>query len=263
MNPAEASELLDRLVRGEITREATLSAFQAAPVMDLGFATVDLQRTLRQGFPEVVYGAGKTPEQVLAISEAILTDSGRVLVTRITLAHASLFLSKFPGAVHHDLARCLTCEATALPKRPGEIVVICAGTSDLPVAEEAALTAEFMGNAVRRIYDVGVAGLHRLLRRLPEIQSARVVIVVAGMEAALPSVVGGLVGCPLIGVPTSVGYGSHFGGLTALLGMLNSCASGLTVVNIDNGFGAGFAASRINALSENTPQPVLPSESRA
>lgn len=251
MNPAEAAELLDQLVRGEIARDAVLAAFQAAPVMDLGFASVDLQRNLRQGFPEVVYGSGKTPEQVLAISEAILRDSSRVLVTRITMAHVGLFLAKFPGAVHHELARCLTCEATPLPKRAGEIAVVCAGTSDLPVAEEAALTAEFMGNTVRRIYDVGVAGLHRLLRRLPEIQAARVVIVVAGMEAALPSVVGGLVGRPLIGVPTSVGYGSHFGGLTALLGMLNSCASGLTVVNIDNGFGAGFAASRMNALAEN------------
>lgn len=249
MNPAEAAELLDRLVRGEVTRDRVLAAFQAAPVMDLGFASVDLQRNLRQGFPEVVFGAGKTPEQVVAISEAILRDSSRVLVTRISEAHASIFISRFPGAVHHELARCLTCEATPLPKRPGEIAVVCAGTSDLPVAEEAALTAEFMGNRVRRIYDVGVAGLHRLLRRLPELQAARVVIVVAGMEAALPSVVGGLVGRPMIGVPTSIGYGSHFGGLTALLGMLNSCASGLTVVNIDNGFGAGFAASRMNDLS--------------
>jgi pyridinium-3,5-biscarboxylic acid mononucleotide synthase len=249
MNSSEATLLLDKLLQGEVSRDDVLHAFQAAPVMELGFASVDLQRSLRQGFPEVIYGAGKTPEQVIAIADAILADSGRVLVTRVTSEHADLFLRRFPNAIHHSLARCITCEIRPLPRRPGEIAVVCAGTSDLPVAEEAALTAEFMGNSVRRIYDVGVAGLHRLLRRLPELQQARVVIVVAGMEAALPSVVGGLIQSPMIGVPTSIGYGSHFGGLTALLGMLNSCASGLTVVNIDNGFGAGFAASRINALS--------------
>jgi NCAIR mutase (PurE)-related protein len=173
-----------------------------------------------------------------------------VLVTRITPEHAVAFRKKFRKGVHHEAARCLTLERKPLAKRPGYIAVVCAGTSDLPVAEEAALTGDFMGNEVRRIHDVGVAGIHRLFRRLDEIQAANVVVCVAGMEAALPSVLGGLVGKPLIGVPTSVGYGSHFGGLTALLGMLNSCSSGLTVVNIDNGFGAGYAASQINALVE-------------
>ncbi len=257
MNSTEATLLLDKLLLGAVTRDEVLHAFQAAPVMDLGFASVDLQRSLRQGFPEVIYGAGKTPAQVLAIADAILRESGRVLVTRVTSEHAGLFLQQFPGAVHHELARCITCEVSRLPRRSGDIAVVCAGTSDLPVAEEAALTAEFMGNTVRRIYDVGVAGLHRLLRRLPELQQARVVIVVAGMEAALPSVVGGLIQAPMIGVPTSVGYGSHLGGITALLGMLNSCASGLTVVNIDNGFGAGFAASRINSMPVPAPGGTL------
>jgi NCAIR mutase (PurE)-related protein len=194
----------------------------------------------------------------VVIAAEILAADGRVLTTRVTPDHARALRKRFPEAVHHEAARCLTLERTPLPKRPGVIAVVAAGTTDLPVAEEAAVTAEFMGNTVRRVYDVGVAGLHRLLRRLPDLQSANVVIVVAGMEAALPSVVGGLVGKPLIGVPTSVGYGSHFGGLTALLGMLNSCASGLTVVNIDNGFGAGYAASGINTLVEARGASLAP-----
>jgi NCAIR mutase (PurE)-related protein len=227
-----------------------LRAFQAAPVQELGFAAVDTHRALRKGFPEVIFGAGKTPDQVVAIAEKIVAANDRVLVTRITPEHAVAFRKKFRKGVHHEAARCLTLERKPLAKRPGYIAVVCAGTSDLPVAEEAALTGDFMGNEVRRIHDVGVAGIHRLFRRLDEIQAANVVVCVAGMEAALPSVLGGLVGKPLIGVPTSVGYGSHFGGLTALLGMLNSCSSGLTVVNIDNGFGAGYAASQINALVE-------------
>ena len=248
MTPTEAAALLDRFQRGETDRDAVLRAFQTAPVQELGFAAVDTHRALRKGFPEVIFGAGKTPAQVVAIAEKIVAANDRVLVTRITPDHAKAFRKKFRTGVHHEAARCLTLERKPLAKRPGVIAVVCAGTSDLPVAEEAALTADFMGNEVRRICDVGVAGLHRLFRRLDEIQSANVVICVAGMEAALPSVLGGLLGKPLIGVPTSVGYGSHFGGLTALLGMLNSCASGLTVVNIDNGFGAGYAASQINAL---------------
>ena len=248
MLTSEAIALLEQFRAGQVSLEDTLKSFQAAPVVDLGFAAVDTHRALRKGFPEVVYGAGKTPEQVVAIAEKIVGADSRVLVTRVTADHARVFRERFPDSTHHKVARALTLERTPLPKRPGVIAVIAAGTSDLPVAEEAALTADFMGNEVKRIYDVGVAGLHRLLARLPEIQSANVVIVVAGMEAALPSVIGGLIGKPLIGVPTSVGYGTHFGGLTALLGMLNSCASGLTVVNIDNGFGAAYAASQINAL---------------
>ena len=257
MTPLQAAELLDRFQRGEIDRDSVLRSFQGAPVTDLGFAAVDHHRTLRKGFPEVIYGAGKTPEQVVAIAERLLASEQRVLVTRVGPEHADAFLRRFPTAVHHVAARCLTCETQPLPRRRGVVAVVAAGTSDLPVAEEAAVTAEFMGNPVRRIYDVGVAGIHRLFARLPDIQSASVVIVVAGMEAALPSVVGGLVGRPLIGVPTSVGYGSHMGGLTALLGMLNSCASGLTVVNIDNGFGAGYAANAINALADS-PAPSSP-----
>jgi hypothetical protein len=250
MTPTEAAALLDRFQRGETDRDAVLRAFQAAPVQELGFAAVDTHRALRKGFPEVIFGAGKTPDQVVAIAEKIVAANDRVLVTRITPEHAAAFRKKFRKSVHHEAARCLTLERKPLAKRPGYIAVVCAGTSDLPVAEEAALTGDFMGNEVRRIHDVGVAGIHRLFRRLDEIQAANVVVCVAGMEAALPSVLGGLVGKPLIGVPTSVGYGSHFGGLTALLGMLNSCSSGLTVVNIDNGFGAGYAASQINALVE-------------
>lgn len=250
MTPTEAAALLDRFQRGETDRAAVLRAFQAAPVQELGFAAVDTHRALRKGFPEVIFGAGKTPDQVIAIAEKIVAANDRVLVTRITPEHAAAFRKKFRKGVHHEAARCLTLERKPLAKRPGYIAVVCAGTSDLPVAEEAALTADFMGNEVRRIHDVGVAGIHRLFRRLDEIQAANVVVCVAGMEAALPSVLGGLIGKPLIGVPTSVGYGAHFGGLTALLGMLNSCSSGLTVVNIDNGFGAGYAASQINALVE-------------
>ena len=252
MSPTDALTLLEHFRNGQVPVEQVLQAFQAAPVVDLGFAVVDQHRALRKGFPEVIFGASKTPEQVVAIAGEILAADGRVLTTRVTPEHARAMKEKFPHTIHHEAARCLTLETSPLPKRPGIIAVVAAGTTDLPVAEEAAVTADFMGNTVQRIYDVGVAGLHRLLRRLPEIQSANVVIVVAGMEAALPSVVGGLISRPIIGVPTSVGYGSHFGGLTALLGMLNSCASGLTVVNIDNGFGAGYAASGINALAASS-----------
>lgn len=248
MSPAEASQLLDRLVRGETTRDAVLRAFQSAPVAELGFAAVDLHRELRKDCPEVIFGAGKTPAQVAAIARRIVAANGKVLVTRVTPDHARALRKAIPRTRHHELARCLSVEPARTPPRRGKIAVVCAGTSDLPVAEEAAVTAEFMGGEVLRIHDVGVAGIHRLFRRLDDIQQANVVVVVAGMEAALPSVVGGLISKPLIGVPTSIGYGSHLGGVTALLGMLNSCASGLTVVNIDNGFGAGYSAARINAL---------------
>lgn len=226
-----------------------LQAFQAAPVEDLGFAHVDTHRALRQGFPEVIFGAGKTPAQVAAIASRIWKREGRVLATRISPEQARVVRRSLRSAVYHPVARCLTLEKVPLPKRPGVIAVLSAGTSDLPVAEEAAVTAEIMGNRVERLYDVGVAGLHRLLGRLPLVQSAQVVVAVAGMEGALPSVVAGLVSRPVIAVPTSVGYGASLGGLAALLGMLNSCGSGVTVVNIDNGFGAGFAASQINSLA--------------
>jgi NCAIR mutase (PurE)-related protein len=187
---------------------------------------------------------------VLKITTKLVEREERVLVTRITPEHARLLRKRFTRAVHHELARCVTIEKNAAEKRAGTIVVSCAGTSDLPVAEEAAITAEVMGNHVERVSDIGVAGVHRLLGRLETFQSANVVIVVAGMEGALPSVVSGLISKPVIAVPTSVGYGASFGGLAALLGMLNSCSSGVTVANIDNGFGAGYAASQINGLAQ-------------
>ncbi|MBN8249028.1 MAG: nickel pincer cofactor biosynthesis protein LarB [Verrucomicrobia bacterium] len=249
MSPTQAAQLLDAFQQGTVSRDAVLRAFQSAPVADLGFAAVDLHRELRKGCPEVIFGAGKTPSQVAAIAAELVAASGRVLVTRATDRHAAAVRRRIRRARYHAEARCIVVDPKSPPAPLGEVAVVSAGTSDLPVAEEAALTAEFMGSRVRRITDVGVAGLHRLFRRLDELQRASVVVVVAGMEAALPSVIGGLVDKPLIGVPTSVGYGSHFGGITALLGMLNSCASGLTVVNIDNGFGAGYAAARINALA--------------
>ncbi|MEI7733329.1 MAG: nickel pincer cofactor biosynthesis protein LarB [Verrucomicrobiota bacterium] len=249
MTSKEAIELLERFRRGEATRENVLHAFQRAPVADLGFAQVDTHRSLRQGFPEVIYGASKTPQQVVGIAGKMLEHGNRVLITRATPEHARAMKKKFPKTIWHESARCLTLDQKPLAKRPGHIAVLCAGTSDLPVAEEAAVTADIMGNTVERYYDIGVAGLHRLLRPLEKLQQANVLIVVAGMEGALPSVVAGLISRPLIAVPTSVGYGANLGGLSALLGMLNSCSSGITVVNIDNGFGAGYAASQINALA--------------
>lgn len=225
-----------------------------ALLADLGFAQVDLDRARRRGFPEVIYGAGKSPAQVVRIATTLFRAHGRVLITRIDAAHVRAVRKHFHTAVHHPAARCLCIERKPLPRRSGTIAVICAGTSDLPVAEEAAVTAEFMGNRVERIVDVGVAGLHRLMRRLPALRKATVLVVVAGMEGALPSVVAGLVDRPVIAVPTSIGYGASFGGIAALLGMLNSCGSGVTVVNIDNGFGAGYAASQINALANADQQ---------
>ncbi len=242
--------MLERFRAGKLGRDAVLKAFQAAPVADLGFAQVDTHRALRRGFPEVIFAAGKTPGQVAGIAAKLVEHGQRVLATRATPEHARAVKKRFRNAVYHELARCLTIDPKPAPKRPGSIAVVCAGTSDLPVAEEAAVTADIMGNRVERISDVGVAGVHRLFGRLKEIQAANVVIVVAGMEGALPSVVAGLVSVPVIAVPTSIGYGASFGGLAALLGMLNSCASGMTVVNIDNGFGAACAASQINALAE-------------
>jgi NCAIR mutase (PurE)-related protein len=255
---SEAIALLEAFRAGQATREKVLHAFQAAPVANLGFAQVDTHRSLRKGFPEVIFGSGKTPAQVAQIAAKIYARDHRLLVTRIGIEHVRALRKKFRHAVHHDTARCVTIQKSPLPKRPGTIAVLCAGTSDLPVAEEAAVTAEIMGNSVTRLFDVGVAGLHRLLSHLEVIQSAHVVIAVAGMEGALPSVVAGLVSRPVIAVPTSVGYGANFGGLTALLGMLNSCGSGLTVVNIDNGFGAGYAASQINALANEQVQSHRP-----
>jgi hypothetical protein len=249
MTTDEAARLLDQFRAGKIARAKVLQAFQAAPVADLGFAQVDVHRALRKNFPEVIFGAGKTADQVVKIAAKLLTLGQPVLTTRVTAEHARALKKKFKEAVYHPVARCVTIEKKPLPKRAGFIAVVCAGTSDLPVAEEAAVTAEIMGNRVERVHDIGVAGLHRMLARMELLQSANVIVAVAGMEGALPSVLAGLVSKPVIAVPTSIGYGASFGGIAALLAMLNSCASGVTVVNIDNGFGAGYAASQINALT--------------
>ncbi|HEX3717971.1 MAG TPA: nickel pincer cofactor biosynthesis protein LarB [Verrucomicrobiae bacterium] len=250
MTTANAIELLEKFRAGKVSLTDALAAFQAPPVADLGFAQVDTHRALRKGFAEVIYCAGKTSAQIIKIAAKILEQEERLLLTRLAPDQAASVKKKFKAAQHHESARCITIEKRPLPKRPGTVAVLAAGTSDLPVAEEACVTADIMGNTVERIYDVGVAGLHRLLNKLEMIRRANVVIVVAGMEGALPSVVAGLVSQPVIAVPTSVGYGAHFAGLAPLLGMLNSCGSGVTVVNIDNGFGAGYAASQINELAK-------------
>ena len=218
---------------------------------DLGFARVDTDRRRRCGFPEVIFGMGKTAEQVVAIARVILEKENVLLVSRATGEQWRLVVAEFPEARWHERARCITVERVALPKLGGTIAVVCAGTSDMPVAEEATVTLEIFGNTVECITDVGVAGLHRLLAVRDRLESANVVIVVAGMEGALPSAVAGLVSKPVIAVPTSIGYGASFGGFAALLGMLTSCGSGVTVVNIDNGFGAAFAAAQINRLANS------------
>ena len=221
------------------------------PYEDIGFAKVDHHRSLRDWVPEVILGQGKSPAQIVAIAQTLLGRSDRLLITRLEPDAARAVLEAVPDARHHEAARCITVERVAVTRQDG-IAVLCAGTADLPVAEEAAVTAEIIGNDVKRMYDVGVAGLHRLLDQLPELLEARALVVVAGMEGALPSVVAGLVSAPVIAVPTSVGYGASFQGLAPLLSMLNSCAAGVGVVNIDNWFGAGYLAASINriALSE-------------
>ena len=252
MNRLQLRALLNEVAAGALTPEAAqaglLQYLRQPAFEDLGFARVDHQRSLRQGFPEVVFGQGKTAAQIAAISERIVAAGNNLLVTRTTAeAHAAV-AERLPAASFHELARTITLRTTDLPPGRGTIVIAAAGTADLPVAEEAAISAELMGNTVDRIYDVGVAGLHRLLAEHARLLAAHVIIVVAGMEGALPSVVGGLVDTPVIAVPTSVGYGANLGGITALLAMLNSCASGVSVVNIDNGFGAAAIASKINHL---------------
>jgi NCAIR mutase (PurE)-related protein len=222
----------------------------APSFVDLGFARVDTDRRRRCGFPEVIFCEGKTPAEVLAICETILAHDPVVLATRANADHFQAVAGGIPAAVYHERGRCITIEREPLPRFTGTAGVICAGTSDLPVAEEAAVTLEVFGHPTERITDVGVAGLHRLLAVRERLEACRVLIVVAGMEGALPSVVAGLVSKPVIAVPTSVGYGANFGGLAALLGMLNSCGSGVTVVNIDNGFGAAYAAATISRLAE-------------
>ncbi len=240
--------LLDRVAAGDASIDEAALALQTAPFTDLGFAAVDHHRALRDGLPEVVLSMGKTPDQVVAIAREIISAAGRVLITRVEPAHAAALAEALPGIELSDHARLAWVDPRPRP-RVGDVAVVSAGTSDIPVAEEAAITAEMMGAHVQRHYDVGVAGLHRLAGRIEALRAANALVVVAGMEGALPSVIGGLVANPVIGVPTSIGYGAAFGGLAALLGMLNSCATGVSVVNIDNGFGAGYLAATINRLA--------------
>jgi NCAIR mutase (PurE)-related protein len=252
MTRLELRNLLQDVQAGRLTLEAAhdrlLQFLRQAPFEDLAFARLDRHRSLRQGFPEVIFGPGKTPQQIAAIAARIVAAGESLLVTRTDRQAFEAVSAVVPDANFHDLARTITRAAGDIPNGRGTIVIAAAGTADLPVAEEAAVSADLMGNTVERMYDVGVAGLHRLLAEHSRLTAARVVIVVAGMEGALPSVVGGLVDVPVIAVPTSVGYGASFGGVTALLAMLNSCASGVSVVNIDNGFGAAAIASSINHL---------------
>ncbi|MDR2578375.1 MAG: nickel pincer cofactor biosynthesis protein LarB [Chitinispirillales bacterium] len=247
MNKQNTLDILQKVRAGEVTPEDALMKLCTKPFEDLGYAKPDHHRELRQGIPEVIYGAGKTPEQITGIVNA-MTERGQrlVLITRLLPDAAEAVGKNIPALQYHETARIGTVGEFPKPDGIGKIVVATGGTSDMPVAEEAAVTAEALGNDVVRLYDVGVAGLHRLLSRLDVIMSAQVIIAVAGMEGALASVVGGLADCPVIGVPTSVGYGASFNGVSALLTMLNSCASGVSVVNIDNGFGAGYLASIIN-----------------
>ncbi|MCL1914425.1 MAG: nickel pincer cofactor biosynthesis protein LarB [Eubacteriaceae bacterium] len=248
MDQKETLELLKSIKEGALSPEAALDKLIKAPFDDLGYAVVDNHRAIRQGVGEVVFGSGKTPEQICGIVKN-LADSGAqdILVTRLS-AQAAEVLGATCNLEYHELPQLGIVNRNAGKELVGSIVIASGGTSDMAVCEEAALTAEALGNNVTRLYDVGVAGLHRLLSKLYVLSGARVVIAVAGMEGALPSVVGGLVSCPVIAVPTSIGYGANFGGLSALLAMLNSCSSGIAVVNIDNGFGAGFIASRINKM---------------
>jgi NCAIR mutase (PurE)-related protein len=245
MDPKDLQSLLEAVRDGRVAPTEAAERLRTLPFEDLGFAKVDHHRALRRGFPEAIFGAGKTPEQVEAIVGRILNHGQNALVTRTTAEVHRRVAASHPTAQFHEAARCVTVEVTPPTPLVGRVAVVAAGTSDVPVAEEAAVTATFHGAEVDRVYDVGVAGLHRLLGQAGTIREARVAIVVAGMEGALPSVVAGLVDTPVIAVPTSVGYGASFHGLAALLAMLNSCASGVGVVNIDNGFGAGHLASMI------------------
>jgi pyridinium-3,5-biscarboxylic acid mononucleotide synthase len=249
MNEVRLRKLLDDVRAGHVPAEAALKQLKSLSTYDLDFARVDGHRSLRKGFPEVIYCEGKTETQVVKIARTILRHNDNLLATRCSREIFRALKRAFPKAKYHEASRAVTIVRKPLAKRGGTIAVLCAGTTDIPVAEEAVVTAEIMGHHVKRYYDVGVAGIHRLLALNEELLEASVLIVVAGMEGALPSVVGGLVDKPVIAVPTSIGYGANFGGLAALLAMLNSCASGVTVVNINNGFGAGYAASLMNQLT--------------
>ncbi len=254
MRPAELKRLLERVRRGSVSPAEAARRIDEAPLEQLAFATLDHQRSQRTGFPEVVFGLGKTPAQLVAIAGRLFEKGGPVLATRVDEAGRTALARAFPQAVLHELARCVVLpgvrvRGTRRARGTGSVLVVCAGTADLPVAEEALVTARVMGSNAELIADVGVAGLHRLLAHRQRLRGARVIVVVAGLEGALASVVGGLVDRPVIAVPTSIGYGAHFRGLAPLLAMLNSCAAGITVVNVDNGFGAGYAAHLVNVAA--------------
>lgn len=249
MDPQRILDLLKDVAAGEQSPESALQSLEHLPFEDLGFAKIDHHRPLRKGYPETIFCENKTPDQVVTITQHMSDKQSNVLGTRCTPVMMEAIHAAFPEAELNTLARTFTITHTPPPRARGTIAIVCAGTSDLPVAEEAAVTCEALGNPIERISDIGVAGIHRLLNQQDKLNSANVIICCAGMEGALPSVLGGLVQCPVIAVPTSVGYGASFGGLAALLGMLNSCATGVTVVNIDNGFGAASAASTINRMA--------------
>jgi NCAIR mutase (PurE)-related protein len=251
MTPQQVLELLEKVREGKVTPEQGLDRLKNLPFEDLGFARVDHHRALRQGFPEVIFAPGKKPEQVVAIVKSLLRQKSNVLVTRTNQETFDKVRKLTKKAQFHEAARAISVVQDTKVYGDGTIYIVCAGTSDIPVAEEAALTARIMGNRVETTFDVGVAGIHRLLNIREALTQASVVVVVAGMEGALASVVGGLLSVPVIAVPTSIGYGSSFGGLSSLLAMLNSCSSNVVVVNIDNGFGAGYVASLINRKRKN------------
>ncbi len=249
MHPETLRKLLEQLVRGEVSVAAALDRLRGLPYEDIGFARLDHHRPLRCGFPEVVFGQGKTDGQIVEIFTRLAERGGNVLATRVSKAAGEQIVTSVENACYNELARVAFLRRSAAAPGGGTIAVVAAGTADLPVAEEARITAELMDQRVKTLYDVGVAGLHRLLAESDTLRQANVLVVVAGMEGALPSVVGGLVAAPIVAVPTSVGYGASLGGIAALLAMLNSCAAGVSVVNIDNGFGAGYQAALINRLA--------------
>ncbi len=249
MNPEDLKRLLEKVKNGDVSINGAINELKTLPFEDIGFATLDHHRSLRKGFPEVIWGQGKTASQITTIIKKMLQKNHPILATRVDARKAASIKKSIPKITYHPLSRTLTLATTKIAETgKGTILIVSAGTSDIPVAEEALITATMMGNKADYLYDVGVAGIHRLVGKKEKLMSASVLVVVAGMEGALPSVIGGLVDKPIIAVPTSTGYGTGMGGIAALLSMLNSCGSGVAVVNIDNGFGAGYIASLINRI---------------
>jgi pyridinium-3,5-biscarboxylic acid mononucleotide synthase len=255
MDEAALRALLNSVATGKVPPDDATQRIKRLDTENLGFARLDHHRVLRRGFPEVIYSPGKTPEQVGIIAERMAAAGQTVLATRCSHEAYQAIADRLPDAVYHEVARCAVVRRAIPPTVPGMVMIATGGTSDIPVAEEAALTAELSGSPVERLWDVGVAGVHRLLVHRERLTNANVIVAVAGMEGALPSVIGGLVDRPVIAVPTSVGYGAAFGGIAPLLGMLNACSPGISVVNIDNGFGAGYLAGLINRMSAGTEKP--------